>query len=91
MANPTRLSKEEIRELQERSVRNVEQQLAEGKSEIIIEKRKYSREAAWAAATSLRRAWEIEGARYGGQELESDGTWYAHILIPIGKFPEGDK
>lgn len=78
-------SKEEIRAEQERGLADVERQLAEGRPTVLVAGREISREAAWAAMTSIRKAFEL-GGRYDGQERLSDGTWLAHVQIPIGRF-----
>jgi hypothetical protein len=80
-----RPTKEEIRAAQEAGIADVEAQLAAGRPTILVEGREISREAAWAAATSLRKCFELDG-RYDGQERLADGTWLAHVQIPIGRF-----
>jgi hypothetical protein len=65
-----------IREAQHAAVEAVEQQLASGSPEIIIEGRAVSREAAWAATSAIRWCW-AKGLRYDGQERAADGRWWA--------------
>ncbi len=85
------MKKAEIRKAQERSVADVEEQLARGYEKIHIYEAgvgvEISREAAWAATQAIRCSWKL-GGRYDGQERLEDGTWLAHVQVPIGRFPE---
>lgn len=79
-------TKEQIRAAQEENLADIERQLDAGLEKILVGDLALERESAWAAMTSIRKAFELDG-RHDGQSRLSDGTWLAHVEIPIGQFP----
>lgn len=85
---------QQIRGEQEAAVARIEAQLAAGVQVVEVEGRLIRREAAWAATSALRKAWEV-GGRPDGQNRLGDGTWAARVeradgsieLHDLGLFP----
>lgn len=78
-------TEEAIRAQQDEAIANVERQLAEGRETVLVGEHEVSREAAWAVITTMKKAHEL-GARYVHPEQDDDGSWFACVQIPIGRF-----
>lgn len=69
-------------------VASIRAQLAEGQDAIrVADLGVIGRERAWAIAGSMEAALAC-GGTFHPPTAEQDGTWWAHVSVPLGRFPQ---